>query len=75
MSEYHATIQWKRGEAVFTDNRYSRGHVWRFDGGIEVPASSSPQVAGRTMAAFLENLGRWKRGEPLRNLVDPEAGY
>jgi organic hydroperoxide reductase OsmC/OhrA len=27
---------------VFTDNRYSRGHRWRFDGGVEVPASSSP---------------------------------
>ena len=28
--------------AVFTDNKYSRGHVWRFDGGVEVPGSSSP---------------------------------
>ena len=28
----------------FTDKRYSRGHTWRFDGGVEVPASSSPQV-------------------------------
>jgi organic hydroperoxide reductase OsmC/OhrA len=27
---------------VFTDNRYSRGHRWLFDGGVEVPASSSP---------------------------------
>ncbi len=41
---YTATIQWQRGDAVFTDNAYSRGHVWKFDGGIEVPASSSPQV-------------------------------
>ena len=31
-------------DEVFTDSRYSRGHVWRFDGGIEVPASSSPSV-------------------------------
>lgn len=29
---------------MFTDNRYSRGHLWRFDGGVEVPASSSPHV-------------------------------
>jgi len=29
---------------VFTDNRYSRGHRWQFDGGIEVPASSSSHV-------------------------------
>jgi organic hydroperoxide reductase OsmC/OhrA len=37
-------IRWSRGEAVFTDNRYSRGHSWHFDGGVEVPASSSPYV-------------------------------
>jgi organic hydroperoxide reductase OsmC/OhrA len=42
--EYHALIHWARGTAVFTDHRYSRGHTWRFDGGIEVPASSSPSV-------------------------------
>jgi organic hydroperoxide reductase OsmC/OhrA len=42
--EYHALIHWARGSAPFTDNRYSRGHTWRFDGGIEVPASSSPSV-------------------------------
>jgi organic hydroperoxide reductase OsmC/OhrA len=44
MSEYQAVIEWKRGDAVFTDNRYSRGHRWIFDGGIEVPASSSPKT-------------------------------
>ena len=44
MAEYHATILWSRDGAVFTDNRYSRGHRWYFDGGIEVPASSSPHV-------------------------------
>jgi organic hydroperoxide reductase OsmC/OhrA len=37
-------VRWSRGDAVFTDNRYSRGHTWLFDGGIEVPASSSPYV-------------------------------
>ncbi len=40
--EYRATIQWDRQEAKFSDNRYSRGHRWSFDGGIHVPASSSP---------------------------------
>jgi organic hydroperoxide reductase OsmC/OhrA len=40
--EYRVTVLWTRGEAAFTDNRYSRGHVWKFDGGIEVPASSAP---------------------------------
>ena len=42
MSTYAATIRWARSDALFTDNRYSRGHTWLFDGGIEVPASSSP---------------------------------
>ena len=44
MSEYVATIVWQREGAVFTDDRYSRGHVWQFDGGITVPASASPHV-------------------------------
>ena len=44
MSHYTAVITWKRDGAVFTDNRYSRAHRWKFDGGIEVPASSSPHV-------------------------------
>jgi organic hydroperoxide reductase OsmC/OhrA len=41
---YQARIHWQRGAAVFTDNRFSRAHRWHFDGGIEVPASSSPLV-------------------------------
>lgn len=45
MSEYSAQICWQRGEEeAFIDNKYSRGHLWRFDGGIDVPASSSPHV-------------------------------
>jgi len=45
MSSFGAAVIWKRKEGeVFTDRRYSRGHVWRFDGGVEVPASSSPHV-------------------------------
>jgi organic hydroperoxide reductase OsmC/OhrA len=44
MSEYSARVTWQRGDANFLDNRYSRGHRWEFDGGLSVPASSSPQV-------------------------------
>ena len=45
MSEYTATIRWRRDkDEAFTDNQYSRGHEWRFDGGTNVPASSSPHV-------------------------------
>jgi organic hydroperoxide reductase OsmC/OhrA len=42
--EYTATVTWQRAGAKFTDNRYSRAHEWRFDGGTVVPASSSPHV-------------------------------
>ena len=42
MSEFYATTEWQRGEQPFTDNRYSRRHAWTFDGGVTVPASSSP---------------------------------
>lgn len=43
MPKFTAEIVWQRqdGEA-FTDNRYSRRHLLRFDGGAEVAASSSP---------------------------------
>jgi organic hydroperoxide reductase OsmC/OhrA len=40
--EYRADVVWTRGDQPFVDRRYSRAHVWRFDGGVEVPASSSP---------------------------------
>lgn len=44
MSTYSAKLTWKRNGAIFTDNKYSRAHVWHFDGGMDVFASSSPQV-------------------------------
>ena len=44
MSEHVATVRWGRAGQKFIDNKYRRAHVWAFDGGIEVPASSSPSV-------------------------------
>ena len=44
MKQFEATLAWQRGDQAFTDLRYSRAHRWRFDGGVEVPASSSPSV-------------------------------
>lgn len=44
MPEYHAELAWTRDGAVFSDNRYSRRHLWTFDGGATVAASSSPHV-------------------------------
>ena len=42
--EYFATVVWDRNGQTFPGNAYSRAHVWRFDGGVEVPASASPLV-------------------------------
>lgn len=43
MQKFEATVQWERGaDEVFADNKYSRAHAWAFDGGLRVPASSSP---------------------------------
>lgn len=44
MSSYTAEVLWLRGEQDFLDKRYSRRHTLRFDGGVEVPGSSSPHV-------------------------------
>src|SRR5215471_11319631 len=46
--EYRATVEWKRQGVAFVDNKYSRGHVWRFDGGVEVLASSACGRSGRS---------------------------
>ena len=61
MAKSMAKVAWERGEAVFTDGQYSRAHRWFFDGGVEVPASSSPGVVR----------------EPLSDVsaVDPEEAF
>ena len=40
--EFIATVAWQRRDEAFIGGRYSRAHVWHFDGGAVVPASSSP---------------------------------
>ena len=44
MASYFATVLWERGGQVFTDRKYTRRHVWRFDGGAEGPGSPSPHI-------------------------------
>ncbi|WP_313312862.1 OsmC family protein [Pulveribacter sp.] len=46
MATYHAETLWERSAspADFLKNRYSRRHLLRFDGGAELPGSSSPHV-------------------------------
>jgi len=50
MARYSAQVLWVRGEQNFFDNRYSRKHVLRFDGGLEVPGSSSQHVVPLPMS-------------------------
>ena len=61
MSEHLAIIQWHRTQARFNDNRYSREHTWKFDGGAEILASASPHIVP----------------EPYSNstYVDPEEAF
>jgi len=49
MSEYFSTLTWQRDKQEVSNSNYlageySRGHVWTFDGGAEVQASSSPHI-------------------------------
>jgi organic hydroperoxide reductase OsmC/OhrA len=50
MAHYRAEVLWVRGSQPFVDNRYSRRHLLRFDGGIEVPGSASPHVVPLPMS-------------------------
>jgi organic hydroperoxide reductase OsmC/OhrA len=47
---YTAKILWVRDGQDFSDNRYSRRHTLRFDGGAEIAASSSPHVVPLPMS-------------------------
>jgi organic hydroperoxide reductase OsmC/OhrA len=42
MKQFEARVVWTREAQPFLDQRYSRAHTWSFDGGLSVPASSSP---------------------------------
>lgn len=44
MASYTATLTWIRGDDAFSDGKYSRAHDIAFDGGVTMPASSSPHV-------------------------------
>lgn len=61
MSTHIAHVEWQRGSARFTDNRYSRVHAWIFDGGAHIAASSSPHVV------------RTPFSDPA--LIDPEEAF
>lgn len=51
--------------------------MWDAPGAIVTPhnAATTAGTAERGRAIMLENVERWVRGEPLRNVVDRAAGY
>lgn len=61
MSEHIATVSWQRNGQDFLKGKYSRGHVWKFDGGAEIPASPSPHVVPAPMS--------------VEENVDPEEAF
>jgi len=40
--QFEVKLEWQRKGQAFLDQKYSRAHEWIFDGGLRVPASSSP---------------------------------
>ena len=44
MALHTAEVLWAREGQEFLDQRYSRRHRLRFDGGLEIPGSSSPHM-------------------------------
>jgi len=46
MSEHRSSIKWARNGADFGYKNYSRDHLWRFDNGVELPASAAPAYLG-----------------------------
>ena len=46
MSEHKATIVWSRAGKEFGYKSYSRDHAWRFEDGVEVPASATRAYLG-----------------------------
>ncbi len=51
--------------------------LWALDNVILTPhiSNSSPRVRDRSLALVVDNVRRFKNGEPLRNLVDRAVGY
>ncbi len=52
--------------------------LWKMPGRVILTphvAGYSPRIAGRHLETLLDNVGRFVRGEPLRNVVDKEKWY
>ena len=51
MHKHEALILWERKDQKFVDNKFSRAHLWEFDG-VTVPASSAPSVLPVPMSSL-----------------------
>jgi phosphoglycerate dehydrogenase-like enzyme len=64
---------------VFESEPLPPGHaLWRMPGRVILTphvAGYSPQIAGRHLGVLLDNVRRFVRGEPLRNVVDKQEWY
>jgi phosphoglycerate dehydrogenase-like enzyme len=51
--------------------------IWGFDNVVMTPhtAGASQYRAGRNIARFVDNLGRYRAGQPLQGVVDKLAGF
>ena len=51
--------------------------LWAMENVVVTPhaAGHTPHYASRALGIFLDNLGRYRRGEPLEHAVDLGAGY
>lgn len=50
MSEHKAKITWNEATPEYLKGRYSRKHLWEFDGGAVVHASASPSILPPSLA-------------------------
>ncbi len=46
MAEHKVSVHWQRSSDDFSYEAYTRDHVWKFEGGVEVPASAAPAFRG-----------------------------
>ncbi|HLF21016.1 MAG TPA: NAD(P)-dependent oxidoreductase, partial [Aestuariivirga sp.] len=63
---------------VFATEPLPANHpLWGYDNVIVTPHCSSVLAGWETKSVrmFAENLARYRRGEPLKNVVDPARGY
>ncbi|MDF5725007.1 MAG: D-2-hydroxyacid dehydrogenase [Rhizonema sp. PD37] len=64
-------------DTLFTEPLPPESPFWSLNNVFVTPHCSghSPRVKERSLALFLDNLTRYRHNQPLRNVVDKNAGY